>query len=83
MTGRQRREVAPQEVVPPPVRLRTLSVVRWGLALWLVALVLVLAVPGLRAGERSWWLWVPVSALVLGGMGYAYLARGRGNASDA
>ena len=50
---------------------------------WVVALVATLAVPTLREGERSWWPWACVSGLVLGLIGCAYVARGRGNAADA
>lgn len=74
---------APREVTPMEVAVPTLVVVRWGLALWALALVVIVAVPDLRSGERSWWVWVPVAALVLGGTGYLYLRRGRGNAAGA
>jgi len=69
--------------VAPTIPLRTISVVRWGMVAWLVALVVLLAVPALREGDRSWWVWVPVSGLVLGAIGHTYLSRGRGNAADA
>ena len=72
-----------QPITPPEVTLRTIRVVRWGIALWVLALGVVLAVPSLRSGERDWWLWVPVAAIALGGIGHLYLARGRGNAADA
>lgn len=70
-------------VHPPVATLRTIRVVRWGLALWLVALLVLLAFPSLREGDRDWWLWVPVAGLALGAAGYLYLRRGRGNAADA
>ncbi|MCK0113657.1 class II D-tagatose-bisphosphate aldolase, non-catalytic subunit [Ornithinimicrobium sp. F0845] len=70
-------------VEAPEVTLRTIRVVRWGIALWVLALVAVLALPSLREGERDWWVWVPVAGIVLGGIGHVYLARGRGNAADA
>lgn len=76
-------EVPPREIYPPEVRLRTITLVRWGLVLWAAALVVVLAVPALRTGERDWWVWVPVAGLVLGALGYVYLRRGRGNAAAA
>ena len=44
---------------PPEVALRTITLVRWGIVAWAVALVAVLVVPALRTGERSWWVWVP------------------------
>ena len=55
----------------------------WGEAVWLVALVLTLAVPALHEGDRHWWPWTCVAALVLGGLGLAYVRRGRGNACGA
>ncbi len=70
-------------MVPPEVDLPTMTVVRWGLAIWAVVLVVVLAVPDLRTGDRAWWVWVPVAALAVGGVGYLYLRRGRGNAAGA
>lgn len=73
---------------PPPIRtprahLSTIRVVHWGMVLWAVALVMVLLVPALHEGSRSWWAWVPVSGFTLGVIGHVYLARGRGNAADA
>lgn len=69
--------------VPALVRVRTDRVVLGGLALWLVALVAILTVPALHSGDRDWWPWACVSGLVLGGLGWVYLRRGRGNAADA
>lgn len=74
---------SPGEVHPPEVPLRTITLVRWGIGLWALALVVVLAVPALRTGERDWWVWVPVAGMVLGLLGYVYLRRGRGNAELA
>lgn len=71
-------------VTPPtPVRVNTARVIEIGLALWAVALVVVLAVPALHQGERDWWVWVPVAGLALGALGWTYVRRGRGNAADA
>ncbi|MEP7160635.1 MAG: DUF2530 domain-containing protein [Dermatophilaceae bacterium] len=53
------------------------------LVVWAVALAVVLAVPDLHTGERSWWPWTCVAALLLGGLGYGYIRRGRGNAESA
>jgi hypothetical protein len=75
--------VAGGEIRPPEVRLRTITLVGWGLVAWAAVLAVLLLVPSLRHGERSWWLWVPVAGLVLGGLGYVYLRRGRGNAAEA
>ena len=81
-TGRQAREVA-QVTEPQPRPWRTTRVVLWGIALWAVALVVTLAVPELRTGDRSWWPWTCVAGILLGFLGYTYVRRGRGNASDA
>lgn len=72
-----------QAVRPPEVTLRTITLVRWGILAWAVALVVVLLTPALRTGERDWWVWVPVAGVVLGALGYAYLRRGKGNAAQA
>ncbi len=66
-----------------PLALSSTQVIVWGSAAWVVALVVLLAVPALHEGERSWWPWTCVAALVVGGLGYAYVRRGRGNAADA
>jgi len=66
-----------------PLHVPTKRIIRLGLLAWVVALVATLAVPTLHEGERSWWPWACVSGLVLGRIGYAYVARGRGNAADA
>ena len=70
-------------IVPPEASLRTITVVHWGMVLWAALLVVLLVAPDLRSGDRSWWVWVPVSGLGLGLIGHVYLARGRGNAADA
>ena len=70
---------------PPiePLAVPTVRIVRAGLACWVVALAVTLLVPALRTGERDWWPWACVAGLLLGGLGYSYVRRGRGNASDA
>ena len=78
----------PTDVHGEPAPLRPLDVptgriVLAGLGCWVVALVVVLAVPGLHEGDRAWWPWACVSGLALGLAGYAYLRRGRGNAAGA
>ncbi len=78
----------PSEPREPREPLRALAVpmrriVEFGLLGWALALVVILAVPALHAGERDWWPWCAVAGLVLGGIGYGYLRRGRGNAADA
>lgn len=69
--------------IPEPIKVNTMRVIEIGMALWVVALVAVIAVPSLREDDRSWWVWVPVVALALGALGWAYIRRGRGNAADA
>ena len=66
-----------------PLAVSTEKVILWGLAVWVVALVLTLAVPGLHAGDRHWWPWTCVAGLALGLFGYSYVRRGRGNATTA
>lgn len=68
---------------PQPLPWRTTRVVLWGIGLWALALVVTLAVPALHTGDRSWWPWCCVAGIVLGLLGYSYVRRGRGNASDA
>lgn len=69
----------PPEVLSVPTR----RIIIWGQIGWVIALVATLLVPSLHTGDRSWWPWACLSGLVLGGIGYAYVARGRGNAADA
>jgi hypothetical protein len=66
-----------------PLHVPMLRVVEVGIACWLVALAVTLVVPSLHEGTRDWWPWACVAGIVLGGMGWAYLRRGRGNARDA
>lgn len=66
-----------------PLPVTTSRVVLIGIGLWLLALVVTLLVPALRTGDRSWWPWACVAGAALGLVGYAYVRRGRGNASDA
>ena len=82
--------VTMSEPPPPPARptLEPLPVpmtriIGVGLGLWVVALVVILLVPTLHEGPRSWWPWGAVAGLGLGLVGYAYVRRGRGNASGA
>lgn len=66
-----------------PLHVPMLRIIEAGLAAWAVALVVTLVVPALHEGDRSWWPWTCVAGLVLGGIGWAYVRRGRGNARDA
>ena len=66
-----------------PLRVPMLRIIEVGMAVWLVALVVTLVVPALHEGDRDWWPWACVAGIVLGGIGWAYVRRGRGNARDA
>ena len=66
-----------------PLAVSTARVVVWGELAWVVALIVILAVPSLHQGERDWWPWVPVAGIVLGLIGFSYVRRGRGNAAGA
>lgn len=66
-----------------PLAVSSVTVVRWGLLAWAVALVVTLAVPALHQGDRSWWPWTCVGGLAVGALGYVYVRRGRGNAAGA
>lgn len=66
-----------------PIQVDSVRIVLAGLVGWAVALVVVLVVPALHTGDRSWWPWACVTGLVLGLVGLAYLLRGRGNAAGA
>lgn len=70
---------------PPlePLAVPTRRIVALGMVGWAIALAIILVVPALHTGIRSWWPWACVTGLVLGTIGYAYVARGRGNAADA
>ena len=65
----------------PPMPVRTVTVIVIGMVLWAIALVVILAVPDLHTGDRSWWPWTCVSGLTLGAIGWLYVRRGRGNAA--
>ncbi|MDN5798070.1 MAG: DUF2530 domain-containing protein [Intrasporangium sp.] len=74
---------APDDDVVTPVHVRMTRIVEMGMLGWLVALVVVLLVPALHAGDRSWWPWCCVAGLGLGVVSLFYVRRGRGNAADA
>jgi hypothetical protein len=65
-----------------PLHVPMLRIVEAGILVWLVALVVTLVVPALHEGDRDWWPWTCVAGMVLGGMGWVYVRRGRGNARD-
>lgn len=88
MTNDSRRAPEQADVRAPrrtvdPIKVDMQKVTLVGTALWTIALVVLLAVPSLRSGERSWWPWAAVAGVVLGLVGWAYLRRGKGNASAA
>lgn len=74
---------AQRQEVLAPVHVPMLKIIEVGIALWAVALVVTLLVPALHEGPRDEWPWICVSGIVLGGIGWLYVRRGRGNASDA
>ncbi len=71
------------QVTVGPLALPMLRIVEWGIASWAAALVLTVVIPALHSGPRSWWPWCCTAGIALGGVGWAYLRRGRGNAVDA
>ncbi len=73
----------PQPTTPDSIAARrlTIRVVQVGCLLWLIALTVTLAVPNLRTGSRSWWPSCCALGLILGLLGWGYIARGRGNAA--
>ena len=79
----QRQGEQPERAQVGPLALPMLRIVEGGSAAWALALVLTLAVPTLHEGPRSWWPWCCLAGIVLGGIGWTYLRRGRGNAADA
>lgn len=64
----------------PPMPVRTVTVIKVGMAIWAVVLLATILVPSLHEGDRHWWPWTAVAGLVLGLLGYLYVRRGRGNA---
>lgn len=82
-------EPTPEEPTAPsaddllPVKVDVLRVVEIGTALWVIALVSTLVIPALHGDGRDWWPWTCVAGAVLGGLGWVYIKRGRGNASAA
>ena len=72
---------ADEPIAPLPVPMR--RIVEVGMLLWLVALVVILLVPALHEGDKSWWPQVCLAGIGLGAIGWIYLWRGRGNAKGA
>lgn len=80
-TPEEPAEVSADDLLP--VTIDVLRVLEIGIALWVIALVLTLVIPTLHQDGRDWWPWTCVAGAVLGGIGWAYIKRGRGNASAA
>ena len=76
-------DASDEPITVEPMRVDMNKVTLGGVAVWTVALIVILVVPSLRSGERSWWPWTPVFGIALGLIGYFYVRRGRGNASAA
>ena len=74
------RPAQPEQI--EPLHVPMLWVVQGGVAAWVVALVVTLLVPALHEGDRGWWPWTCVAGVALGGLGWAYVRRGRGNARN-
>lgn len=66
-----------------PLAVDTVAIIYGGIAAFGLALVVIMLVPSLHAGQRDWWPWVCVSGLALGLIGLVYILRGRGNAAGA
>ncbi len=75
--------VSPESEELQPLALSSATVTLWGSVGWLLALGIILAVPSLHEGDRHWWPWTCVAAIVLGLLGFSYVRRGRGNAAGA
>jgi len=61
----------------------TARIVEIGMACWFVALVVIVLVPALHQGDRSWWAWTCVAGIAGGALALVYVRRGRGNAAGA
>ncbi len=72
----------PQTSLTEPLHVPMRQIIEVGMAVWALALAVTLAVPSLHAEGRSWWPWSCVAGIVLGGIGWAYVRRGRGNIAD-
>ena len=66
-----------------PLAVPTQKIIAVGIGVWLVALVVTLAVPGLHTGDRSWWPWTCLTGALLGVFAMWFVRRGRGNAAGA
>lgn len=64
-----------------PMKINLPRFVEVGMGLWVVALVLILVVPGWHDDGNAWRAWTCVAGFMLGAMGWTYLRRGRGNAA--
>jgi hypothetical protein len=61
---------------PPPLPTNDRATVLVGMAAWAVLWVAALLFHGpLADSGRSWWIWTPPAAIVLGALGLAYIHR--------
>lgn len=65
-------EPAPTE----PLSVSSRRIIAIGSTMWAVALVVVLVVPDLHTGDRSWWPWTCVTGIALGAFAWWYVGRG-------
>ena len=68
---------------PEPIAIDTIKVIEIGIALWGLALVVIMVLSPLHLGDRHWWPWACVAGIVGGGLALWYVRRGRGNAAAA
>jgi len=73
--------VSPPE--PEPIAIDTIKVIEIGIALWGLALVVIMLLPALHLGDKHWWPWACIAGIVGGGLALWYVRRGRGNAATA
>lgn len=73
--------MSPKE--PEPIAIDTIKVIEIGIALWGLALVVIMLLPALHLGDKHWWPWTCVAGIVGGGLALWYVRRGHGNAATA
>lgn len=74
------RVTQPQQPSPvEPAQVPSAAIALAGTGVWLVALAVVLLVPSLHSGDRSWWPWTCLVGAVLGLLAWLFIRRGRGN----
>lgn len=73
--------MSPEE--PQPLASDAARMLEIGIALWGIALVVSLLVPGLHQGDKAWWPWTCAAGMAGGILALLYIRRGRGNAEGA